>query len=70
MFFFLNVHLAAIKYGVPSFPLQTLLYRPLGPGMVGIGKELIRRSLLRNPVGVVNLLGKHEFSLELYMVIL
>uniref|UniRef100_A0A3Q2E8N3 SPG7 matrix AAA peptidase subunit, paraplegin n=1 Tax=Cyprinodon variegatus TaxID=28743 RepID=A0A3Q2E8N3_CYPVA len=26
-------------------------HKPLGPGMVGLGKELIRSNLLRNPVG-------------------
>lgn len=40
------------------FPFKSILHRPLGPGMVEISKELIRKSLLRNPVGLVNLLGK------------
>uniref|UniRef100_A0A671TTA4 SPG7 matrix AAA peptidase subunit, paraplegin n=1 Tax=Sparus aurata TaxID=8175 RepID=A0A671TTA4_SPAAU len=38
-----------------------LLHRPLSPAMVGISKELIRNSLLRNPVGVANLLGATNF---------
>uniref|UniRef100_A0A8C9Y0A8 Mitochondrial inner membrane m-AAA protease component paraplegin n=1 Tax=Sander lucioperca TaxID=283035 RepID=A0A8C9Y0A8_SANLU len=40
---------------------SSLLHRPLGPGMVGISKELIRNNLLRNPVGLVNLLGALNF---------
>lgn len=37
---------------------QSLLHRPLGLGMLGITKELIRRNLLKNPVGLLNLLSK------------
>lgn len=37
---------------------QSLLHRPLSPGMVGLGKELIRNNLLRNPIGLINLLGE------------
>uniref|UniRef100_A0A8C2YX06 SPG7 matrix AAA peptidase subunit, paraplegin n=1 Tax=Cyclopterus lumpus TaxID=8103 RepID=A0A8C2YX06_CYCLU len=40
---------------------KILLHKPLGPGMVGISKELIRNNLLRNPVGLVNLLGSINF---------
>ncbi|XP_059214152.1 paraplegin [Centropristis striata] len=43
--------------GRPQKLIESLLHRPLGPGMVGISKELIRNNLLRNPVGLVNLLG-------------
>ncbi|MEQ2298530.1 Paraplegin [Ameca splendens] len=41
--------------------IQSLLHKPLGPGMVGLSKELIRSNLLRNPVGLVNLLGAINF---------
>ncbi|XP_039866581.1 paraplegin [Simochromis diagramma] len=37
--------------------IQSLLHRPLGPSLVGLRKELIRNNLLRNPVGLANLLG-------------
>uniref|UniRef100_A0AAQ5Y792 AAA+ ATPase domain-containing protein n=2 Tax=Amphiprion ocellaris TaxID=80972 RepID=A0AAQ5Y792_AMPOC len=37
------------------------LHRPLGPGMLGLSKVLIRSNLLRNPVGLVNLLGAANF---------
>ncbi|KAE8297198.1 Paraplegin [Larimichthys crocea] len=47
--------------GQPQKLIQSLLHRPLGPGMVGISKELIRNNLLRNPVGLVNLLGATNF---------
>uniref|UniRef100_A0A8C8DMZ9 Mitochondrial inner membrane m-AAA protease component paraplegin n=1 Tax=Oryzias sinensis TaxID=183150 RepID=A0A8C8DMZ9_9TELE len=40
---------------------QSLLHRPLSPGMVGLGKELIRNNLLRNPIGLINLLGATTF---------
>ncbi|XP_029316925.1 paraplegin [Cottoperca gobio] len=45
----------------PQKLIQCLLHRPLGPGMMGISKELIRNNLLRNPVGLVNLLGSINF---------
>lgn len=45
----------------PLKVIQNLLHRPLGPGMVGISNELIRSNLLRNPVGLVNLLGTTDF---------
>ncbi|KAF3832739.1 hypothetical protein F7725_026404 [Dissostichus mawsoni] len=45
----------------PQKLIQSLLHRPLGPGMVGLSKELIRNNLLRNPVGLVNLLGSINF---------
>ncbi|XP_068436351.1 mitochondrial inner membrane m-AAA protease component paraplegin [Clinocottus analis] len=47
--------------GRPQKLIQSLLHRPLGPGMVGISKELIRNDLLRNPVSLVNLLGSINF---------
>uniref|UniRef100_A0AAX7VD78 AAA+ ATPase domain-containing protein n=1 Tax=Astatotilapia calliptera TaxID=8154 RepID=A0AAX7VD78_ASTCA len=37
--------------------IDSLLHRPLGPSLVGLRKELIRNNLLRNPVGLANLLG-------------
>uniref|UniRef100_A0A668RV41 Mitochondrial inner membrane m-AAA protease component paraplegin n=1 Tax=Oreochromis aureus TaxID=47969 RepID=A0A668RV41_OREAU len=37
--------------------IQSLLHRPLGLGLAGLRKELIRNNLLRNPVGLANLLG-------------
>uniref|UniRef100_A0A8C6MEC1 SPG7 matrix AAA peptidase subunit, paraplegin n=1 Tax=Nothobranchius furzeri TaxID=105023 RepID=A0A8C6MEC1_NOTFU len=40
---------------------QSLLHRPLGSSMVGLSKELIRNNLLRNPVGLINLLGATHF---------
>ncbi|XP_034072804.1 paraplegin isoform X2 [Gymnodraco acuticeps] len=45
----------------PQKLIQSLLHRPLGPGMVGLSKELIRNNLLRNPVGLINLLGSINF---------
>uniref|UniRef100_A0A8C6MJT3 SPG7 matrix AAA peptidase subunit, paraplegin n=1 Tax=Nothobranchius furzeri TaxID=105023 RepID=A0A8C6MJT3_NOTFU len=39
---------------------QSLLHRPLGSSMVGLSKELIRNNLLRNPVGLINLLGDYQ----------
>ncbi|XP_017260456.1 paraplegin isoform X2 [Kryptolebias marmoratus] len=45
----------------PEKVIQSLLHRPLGPGMEGLSKELIRNNLLRNPVGLVNLLGATNF---------
>uniref|UniRef100_A0A7N6BKK9 Mitochondrial inner membrane m-AAA protease component paraplegin n=1 Tax=Anabas testudineus TaxID=64144 RepID=A0A7N6BKK9_ANATE len=45
----------------PHKLIQSLLHRPLGPGMTGINKELIRNHLLSNPVGLVNLLGATDF---------
>lgn len=45
----------------PQKLIESLLHRPLGPGMVGLSKELIRSNLLRNPVGLVNLLGATNF---------
>nr|XP_057944743.1 paraplegin isoform X2 [Doryrhamphus excisus] len=47
--------------GKPWNIIQQLLYRPLPPGMVGISKELIRSNLLKNPVGLANLLGATDF---------
>ncbi|XP_056267888.1 paraplegin [Pseudoliparis swirei] len=47
--------------GPPQGLMESLLHRPLGPGMVGMSKELIRNNLLRNPVGLVNLLGSINF---------
>ncbi|XP_076011732.1 mitochondrial inner membrane m-AAA protease component paraplegin [Genypterus blacodes] len=41
--------------------IQCLLHRPLSPGLVGVNKELIRNNLLRNPVGLINLLGAANF---------
>lgn len=54
---------------------QSLLHRPLGLGMVGITKELIRRNLLKNPVGLINLLSKCKsffisFKFHNYVLIL
>uniref|UniRef100_A0A8C5E355 AAA+ ATPase domain-containing protein n=1 Tax=Gouania willdenowi TaxID=441366 RepID=A0A8C5E355_GOUWI len=40
---------------------KALLCRPLSPAMVGLSKELIRNNLLRNPVGLINLLGATNF---------
>uniref|UniRef100_A0A8D3C3N0 Mitochondrial inner membrane m-AAA protease component paraplegin n=1 Tax=Scophthalmus maximus TaxID=52904 RepID=A0A8D3C3N0_SCOMX len=40
---------------------SSLLHRPLSPGMLGMRYELIRSNLLRNPVGLVNLLGATNF---------
>uniref|UniRef100_A0A3B5ARL9 Mitochondrial inner membrane m-AAA protease component paraplegin n=1 Tax=Stegastes partitus TaxID=144197 RepID=A0A3B5ARL9_9TELE len=34
--------------------------RPLGPGMLGLNKELIRNNLLRNPVGLLSLLEEKK----------
>ncbi|XP_068192281.1 mitochondrial inner membrane m-AAA protease component paraplegin [Antennarius striatus] len=45
----------------PQELLQSLLHRPLGPGMVGIKPELIRRNLLGNPVVLLKLLGAADF---------
>ncbi|KAM9861260.1 mitochondrial inner membrane m-AAA protease component paraplegin [Aulostomus maculatus] len=45
----------------PQKLIQSLLYRPLSPSMMGISSELIRKHLLRNPVGLVNLLGATNF---------
>ncbi|XP_022623640.1 paraplegin [Seriola dumerili] len=45
----------------PQNIIQSLLHRPLSPGMMGISKEIIRSNLLRNPVGLVNLLGATNF---------
>uniref|UniRef100_A0A665XCX4 AAA+ ATPase domain-containing protein n=1 Tax=Echeneis naucrates TaxID=173247 RepID=A0A665XCX4_ECHNA len=39
----------------------SLLHRPLSPCMVGISKELAWSNLLRNPVGLANLLGSTDF---------
>uniref|UniRef100_A0A672G854 AAA+ ATPase domain-containing protein n=1 Tax=Salarias fasciatus TaxID=181472 RepID=A0A672G854_SALFA len=44
------------SFFIPVF--QSLLHRPLSPAMLGLSKELIRSNLLRNPVGLVNLLGE------------
>lgn len=41
--------------------LQSLLHRPLSPSMVGVSRDLIRSNLLRNPVGLVNLLEAANF---------
>ncbi|XP_056881620.1 paraplegin [Takifugu flavidus] len=41
--------------------IKSILHRPLGPGMVGMSKELTRNNLLRNPVGLINLLGSFNF---------
>ncbi|XP_028257823.1 paraplegin [Parambassis ranga] len=41
--------------------IQSLLHRPLSPGIVGLSTELIRSNLLRNPVGLANLLGATNF---------
>uniref|UniRef100_A0A8C2YWZ4 Mitochondrial inner membrane m-AAA protease component paraplegin n=1 Tax=Cyclopterus lumpus TaxID=8103 RepID=A0A8C2YWZ4_CYCLU len=51
--------LVEVSGNTPS--CNSLLHKPLGPGMVGISKELIRNNLLRNPVGLVNLLGSINF---------
>ncbi|XP_076585904.1 mitochondrial inner membrane m-AAA protease component paraplegin [Chaetodon auriga] len=45
----------------PQKLIESLLHRPLGPDMVGLSKELTRSNLLRNPVGLVNLLGATNF---------
>nr|XP_046245608.1 paraplegin isoform X2 [Scatophagus argus] len=45
----------------PEKLIQSLLHRPLGHGMVGFSKELIRSNLLRNPVGLINILGATNF---------
>ncbi|XP_029000608.1 paraplegin [Betta splendens] len=45
----------------PHKLIESLLYRPLGSGMIGINKELIKNHLLRNPVGLANLLGVADF---------
>lgn len=45
----------------PQKVIQSLLHRPLGPGMLGLGKELIRKNLLRNPIGLINLLGSTNY---------
>lgn len=37
--------------------------------MVGISKELTRNNLLRNPVGLFNLLGKFKLSVPLYTMV-
>lgn len=37
--------------------------------MVGISKELTRNNLLRNPVGLINLLGKFKLPLYTYACI-
>ncbi|KAF0043109.1 hypothetical protein F2P81_004446 [Scophthalmus maximus] len=47
--------------GQPQEVIQSLLHRPLSPGMLGMRYELIRSNLLRNPVGLVNLLGATNF---------
>lgn len=52
------MHVFVFFFAWLLFPFKSILHRPLGPGMVGISKELIRKSLLSNPVGLVNLLGK------------
>uniref|UniRef100_A0A8C2WNW0 Mitochondrial inner membrane m-AAA protease component paraplegin n=2 Tax=Cyclopterus lumpus TaxID=8103 RepID=A0A8C2WNW0_CYCLU len=59
-FFNLKLHHALLLLLGVSSP-TSLLHKPLGPGMVGISKELIRNNLLRNPVGLVNLLGSINF---------
>ncbi|XP_037545763.1 paraplegin isoform X2 [Nematolebias whitei] len=41
--------------------IECLLHRPLCPGMVGLRMELIRNNLLRNPLGLVKLLGGTNF---------
>uniref|UniRef100_A0A3B5LNX8 AAA+ ATPase domain-containing protein n=1 Tax=Xiphophorus couchianus TaxID=32473 RepID=A0A3B5LNX8_9TELE len=40
---------------------QSLLHKPLSPDMVGLSRALIRSNLLRNPVGLLNLLGSTNF---------
>uniref|UniRef100_A0AAQ4R7B0 SPG7 matrix AAA peptidase subunit, paraplegin n=1 Tax=Gasterosteus aculeatus aculeatus TaxID=481459 RepID=A0AAQ4R7B0_GASAC len=45
----------------PQGVIQSLLHRPMGPGMLGISKDLIRNNLLHNPVGLINLLGSINF---------
>lgn len=45
----------------PQKLIQSLLHRPLSPGMMRISKELIKSNLLRNPVGLVTLLGGTNF---------
>ncbi|XP_067352361.1 mitochondrial inner membrane m-AAA protease component paraplegin isoform X2 [Channa argus] len=45
----------------PQKLTEILFHRPLGPGMMGVNKELIRSHLLRNPVGLLNLLGAKNF---------
>ncbi|KAG7235203.1 hypothetical protein INR49_003114 [Caranx melampygus] len=47
--------------GEPQKIIQSLLHRPLSPGLVGISKDMIRANLLRNPVGLINLLGSTNF---------
>lgn len=46
---------------VPHKFIQSLLHRPLTPGMLSLSKELIRSNLLKNPIGLVNLLGSVNF---------
>ncbi|XP_032417004.1 paraplegin [Xiphophorus hellerii] len=41
--------------------IQSLLHKPLSPDMVGLSRALIRSNLLRNPVGLLNLLGSTNF---------
>ncbi|XP_068610540.1 mitochondrial inner membrane m-AAA protease component paraplegin [Brachionichthys hirsutus] len=45
----------------PQDLLQSFLHRPLGPGMSGINKEMLRRNLLKNPTGIIKLLGATDF---------
>uniref|UniRef100_A0A3B3WXZ7 AAA+ ATPase domain-containing protein n=1 Tax=Poecilia mexicana TaxID=48701 RepID=A0A3B3WXZ7_9TELE len=40
---------------------QSLLHKPLSPDMVGLSRELIKSNLLRNPAGLLNLLGSTNF---------
>uniref|UniRef100_A0A8D3CJS5 Mitochondrial inner membrane m-AAA protease component paraplegin n=1 Tax=Scophthalmus maximus TaxID=52904 RepID=A0A8D3CJS5_SCOMX len=53
----LGVGSCGVGFQLTSF----LLHRPLSPGMLGMRYELIRSNLLRNPVGLVNLLGATNF---------
>ncbi|XP_033842146.1 paraplegin [Periophthalmus magnuspinnatus] len=41
--------------------IQSLLLQPLSPGLSDISTDLIRRHLLRNPVGLINILGSRYF---------
>lgn len=59
-----QVPLSKLQQGGPSQQhslMQSLLHRPLGLGMAGIATELIRRNLLKNPVGLINLLSSTNY---------
>lgn len=47
-----------------GYALQQILYRPMSPGLLGISNNLIKQQLTKNPVGLLNILGKYTSPFE------